>query len=83
MNCVPRLGITHQRTAYNHPEDNTYIVPSQLEKRGGGVLVACSKFWYFCWTSTVAVVVSPLTLPATTFTARFAQTLTSTTTPCI
>ncbi len=31
--------------------------------------VSCWKFWYFCWTSTVAVCVSPPTLPETTLTA--------------
>ena len=31
--------------------------------------VSCWKFWYFCWTTTVAVWVSPLTLPETTLTA--------------
>ncbi len=31
--------------------------------------VSCWKFWYFCWTRTGAVVVSPPTLPATTLTA--------------
>ncbi|HVB55995.1 MAG TPA: DDE-type integrase/transposase/recombinase, partial [Candidatus Acidoferrales bacterium] len=35
LETLRRLGITHRRTAYHHPEGNIHrTVPSQLERRG-------------------------------------------------